>query len=262
MEEGNEMSFLEHLEELRWRLVRSVIAIVVLAIGLFVCLEWIMDNIFLSMNSENFISYRVMCEYVNLCVEVTPVKAQGLKMTSQFSYALLISFLGGFIIAFPYVFYQLWSFVKPGLRQNERKTFSGIVFYVSLLFFFGVLFGYFVVAPMCVQFFGEFRISPDIETNPGIDSYVSLITSTVFYTGLLFLLPVVIFLLSKIGIVTPAFLKKYRKHAIVGVLVLSAIITPPDFISQIIVSIPILILYEIGIILSKRVEKEQLIKQS
>lgn len=115
------MSFLEHLEELRWRLVRSVIAIVVVAIGLFVCLEWIMNNIFLSMNSEDFISYKVMCEYVGLCVEVTPVKAQGLKMTSQFSYALLISFLGGFIIAFPYVFYQLWSFVKPDFVRMKEK---------------------------------------------------------------------------------------------------------------------------------------------
>lgn len=261
MEEQNDMSFLEHLEELRWRIVRSVIAIIIVAIGIFLGLEWIMDNIFLSMNSDQFISYRVMCDLVNLCVEVTPVKAQGLKMTSQFSYALLISFLGGFIVAFPFVFHQLWGFVKPGLKQNEKKTFKGIVFYVSLLFFLGVLFGYFVVAPMCVQFFGEFRISPSIETNPGIDSYVSLITSTVFYTGLLFLLPIVIYLLAKIGIVNSEFLKKYRKHSIVGVLILSAIITPPDFISQIIVSIPIIFLYEIGVILAKRVEKDQLIEK-
>jgi len=258
MEENQDMSFLDHLEELRWRIVKSVIAILVVATALFFFLEWIMDNIFIAMMDKDFISFEVMCSYFGMCIEEIKVELKSFKMATQFTYSLIMSILGGFIIAFPFVFYQLWAFVKPGLRQREMRMMRGIVFYVSVLFFIGVLFGYFVVAPLCVQFFGAYQISEKIENNIGIDNYIGLITSSVFYTGLLFLLPILIYVLSKIGIMTPGFLRKYRKHAIVGVLVLSAIITPPDFISQIIVSIPIIILYEIGILLAARVEKQRI----
>jgi sec-independent protein translocase protein TatC len=182
-------------------------------------------------------------------------------MSGQFSYAMMMSIMGGIVISFPYLFYQLWSFVKPGLKQNEKLVARGIVFWVSFLFFLGILFGYFVVAPLCVQFFGAYQISGEIQNIFTINSYMSTVLSTVFYSGLLFLLPIVTYIFASLGIITADFLKKYRKHAIVGVLIISAIITPPDVISQIVVSIPILILYEVGVIVAKRVEKRRFKKE-
>jgi sec-independent protein translocase protein TatC len=175
-------------------------------------------------------------------------------MGGQFSYAIMMSLMGGVVIAFPYVFYQLWSFIKPGLKQNEKTAVKGIVFYVSILFFLGIGFGYYVVAPLCVQFFGTFQLSKNIENIFTVSSYMSTILSTIFYTGLMFLLPVVAYILAKIGIITAEFLKKYRKHSIVAVLILAAIITPPDLISQVIVAIPLLLLYEISIFVTKRIK--------
>lgn len=255
MEEKKDMSFLDHLEELRWRLVRCAIAIVVLAIVLWWFQEWIMDHVFLSMKNPDFISFKLLCKYFGICIEEIPVKMQSTTMAGQFSYALMMSIIGSIVLAFPYIFYQLWSFVKPGLKQNEKSMVKGIVFYVSILFFLGIIFGYFVVAPLCVQFFGTYQISKDVENIFTISSYMSTIISTVFYTGLLFLLPVIAYIFAKLGIITPSFLRKYRKHAIVGVLILSAVITPPDLVSQIIVAIPIVLLYELSIFVTVGVEK-------
>jgi sec-independent protein translocase protein TatC len=261
MEEEKHMSFLEHLEELRWRLVRSAIAILVIAIVLWIYQQWIMETLFLSMKDPKFISFRIMCDLFGVCTEEIPVKMQSMTVSGQFSYALMMSIMGGIVLSFPFIFYQLWSFVKPGLRQNEKGVVKGIVLWVSLLFFLGIAFGYFVIAPLCIQFFGTYQISTQIENNFTVNSYMSMILSTVFYTGLLFLLPIVSYIFSKLGIITPAFLRKYRKHAIVGVLIVAAAITPPDVISQIIVAIPILILYEIGILVSVRVEKNRIKEQ-
>lgn len=255
MNEEKNMSFLDHLEELRWRLVKISISIIVVASVLFYFQEWIMQTLFISMREPSFISFRLMCEWFGVCVKEIPISFQSTTMSGQFSYALMMSIMGGIVLSFPFIFYQVWGFVKPGLKQNEKSVVSGIVFYVSILFFLGILFGYFVVAPLCVQFFGTYQISSDIENIFTINSYLSTIMSTVFYSGLLFLLPVLTYIFTRLGILTPAFLRKYRKHAIVGILILSAIITPPDLISQIIVAIPIVILYEIGILVSVRVEK-------
>ena len=255
MENSGNMSFLQHLEELRWRLVRCAIVIVLLAIVIWYFQEEIMVNLFLSMKDKDFVTFRLLCQYIGVCVEEIPVKMQSMTVSGQFTYALMMSFLGGLVISFPYVFYQIWSFIKPGLKQREKKMVNGLVFYVSLLFFLGILFGYFIVAPLSVQFFGSYQISNQIENNFTIGSYMSTIFSTVFYSGLFFLLPVVSYLLTKIGLINVSFLIKYRKHAIVAILILAAIITPPDIASQIIVSIPIIILYEIGILVSKRAER-------
>jgi sec-independent protein translocase protein TatC len=255
MEEKKDMSFLDHLEELRWRLVRCAIAIILIAVVLWWFQEWIMDHIFLSMKNPNFISFRLICAYFGICIEEIPVKMQSTTMAGQFSYALMMSIIGSIVLTFPYIFYQLWSFVKPGLKQNEKSMVKGIVFFVSILFFLGILFGYFVVAPLCVQFFGSYQISKSVENIFTISSYMSTIISTVFYTGILFLLPVIAYIFAKLGIITPAFLRKYRKHAIVGVLILSAVITPPDLVSQIIVAIPIVLLYELSIFVTVGVEK-------
>lgn len=255
MENPGNMSFLQHLEELRWRLVRCAIVILTLAIVIWCFQEEIMVNLFLSMKDKDFVTFRLLCQYMGVCVEEIPVKMQSMTVSGQFTYALMMSFLGGLVISFPYVFYQIWSFIKPGLKQREKKMVNGLVFYVSLLFFLGILFGYFLVAPLSVQFFGSYQISKQIENNFTIGSYMSTIFSTVFYSGLFFLLPVVSYLLTKIGLINVSFLIKYRKHAIVAILILAAIITPPDIASQIIVSIPIIILYEIGILVSKRAER-------
>jgi len=249
------MSFIEHLEELRWRLVRSAVVIIIIASVLFYFQDWIMDKLFLSMRFKNFITFDLLCKNIGVCVESVPVKMQSTTMSGQFSYALMMSIMGGFVLSFPFIFYQFWQFVKPGLRQNEKSVANGIIVYVSLLFFVGISFGYFVVAPLCVQFFGSYKITAEVENIFTINSYMSMVLSTVFYSGLLFLLPVLSYLMTKLGVMSSDFLKKYRKHAVVAILILSALITPPDLISQVIVGIPILILYEIGIFVSKRVEK-------
>jgi len=160
-------------------------------------------------------------------------------------------------MCFPFIFHQIWSFVKPGLKNKEVYVTKGIVFYGSLLFFFGIAFGYFLVSPLCVQFFGSYKLTAEIQNNFTINSYLTMITTTTLFSGLFFELPIIIYLLTKLSIISPALLIKYRKHALVAILILSAIITPPDIISQVLVSFPILILYEIGIIASKRVAKKR-----
>ena len=257
MEEQGNMPFLNHLEELRWRLVRAAIAILIVGTVIWFYQETIINVVFLSMAKKEFITFRVMCQFFGVCITEIPIKFQSMTVSGQFSYALMMSFLGGIVVTFPYLFYQIWAFVKPGLKFKEKNLARGIVFYVSLLFFLGILFGYYIVAPLSIQFFGSYQMSSKIENIFTVNSYMSTILSTVFYCGLFFLLPVVTYLLTKIGLFDSAFLKKYRKHAIVIILILAAIITPPDVISQIIVSIPILILYESGIVVSKRVEKQK-----
>ena len=237
--------------------MRSAIAVIIFAIVIWIYQKEIMENVFLIMVDPNFVTFRLLCEYLNVCIDKIPVNFQSMTLSGQFSYALMMSIMGGVVLAFPYIFYQLWSFVKPGLKFKERKMAKGIVFYVSILFFTGILFGYFVVAPLSVQFFGAFQITDKIRNDFTISSYMSTILSTVFYTGLFFLLPVVTYLLVKIGLFTPEFLVKYRKHAVVVILILAAIITPPDVISQVIVTIPIYLLFEISVLVAKRVAKNQ-----
>ena len=237
--------------------MRSAIAVVIFAIVIWIYQKEIMENVFLIMVDPNFVTFRLLCEYLNVCIDKIPVNFQSMTLSGQFSYALMMSIMGGAVLAFPYIFYQLWSFVKPGLKFKERKMAKGIVIYVSILFFTGILFGYFVVAPLSVQFFGAFQITDKIRNDFTISSYMSTILSTVFYTGLFFLLPVVTYLLVKIGLFTPEFLVKYRKHAVVVILILAAVITPPDVISQVIVTIPIYLLLEISVLVAKRVAKNQ-----
>ena len=257
MSDQSNMSFLNHLEELRWRLVKCAIAILIFAIAIWVCHQLIMDHLFLVMLKSDFITFQIFCKYLGVCVENAPVQMQSTTVSGQFSYAILMSLMGGVVLAFPFIVFQLWKFVQPGLKGNEKKGIKGIVFYISLLFFLGILFGYFVVAPLSVMFFGTFTMSPNIENNFTINSYMSLILSAIFYCGLFFLLPIVSYFLTKIGLFGSGFLKKYRKHALVVILILSAIITPPDVFSQIVVTIPVYLLYEISILVAKRIEKKR-----
>ena len=216
------------------------------------------------MSKTNFPTYQFFCylsEKLNfsdlLCADDIPIQIQSIEMTKQFSTNMYFALIGGFILSFPFTFFQLWSFIKPGLKTKEVHATRWIVFNASLLFFLGVLFGYYLISPLCVQFFGGYKLTDEIQNNFTISSYMSMITTSTFLTGLFFELPVVMYLLAKIGVLSSAVLKKYRRHSIVVILILSAIITPPDVISQLLVTFPIYTLYEIGIVVVKRVEKRK-----
>jgi sec-independent protein translocase protein TatC len=263
-EEVNEMTFLEHLEELRWRLVKSFIAIFVFAIVAFLSKSIIFDKILFAPRSADFFTYRKFCDLSHLlslgdklCMGDVNITLQNIDMGGQFSMHIMVSMVAGLIMAFPFVIYQFWSFLKPGLKETEIKSATGVVFYSSMLFFIGVLFGYYIIAPLSLQFLGSYRVSDSVESAIKLNSYITTLVSITLTTGLVFELPIFVYFFTKIGIVTPEFLKKYRKHALVVVLILSAIITPPDITSQVLVALPIMILYEISIMISRRVIKQQ-----
>ena len=241
-----EMSFLDHVEELRWHLVRSTVVVFIFAIGAFIMKDFVFNTILFAPKDANFITYRFFC--------------QSLAMAEQFSVHIWTSLTVGFIIAFPFIIWEFWKFISPGLYEKERKGASIFIIISSFLFFIGVLFGYYLVTPLSVNFLGNYSVSEVVERNITIGSYISLVRSSSLASGLIFELPIVMFFLTKMGLITPDFLKKYRKHALVVVLILAAIITPPDIISQIIVGIPIMILYEVSIIISKVVIKRELKK--
>ena len=253
------MSFLQHLEELRWRLVRSALAILTGATVAFIFKGFVFDEVILAPKKASFITYRVFCSISqriglddSLCV-TSDFSLQNIQMSGQFTSHIVVSIVAGIVIAFPYVFYQLWKFILPGLREREAKMAKGVVFFTSLLFLLGIAFGYFIIAPLSVQFLGGYTVSDQVQNIIGLNSFITTVTTTTLSSGIVFQLPIVIYFLAKLGIVTPQILRAYRKHAIVGVLVLSAIITPPDITSQILVSLPLLVLYEISIQISKSV---------
>lgn len=246
-----EMSFLDHLEVLRWHLIRSSIAVIILAVVAFLFKHIIFDKILLAPSKIDFITYRL------LHIKELEFTLQSLGMSEQFSIHLWVAITAGIIIAFPYILWEFWRFISPGLYDKERKNAVWFIIISSLLFFLGVLFGYYVITPLSVKFFGNYRISDSIHRNFQIGSYISIVKTSVLASGLMFELPVIIYFLAKIGLVSAEFLRTYRKHAIVIVLILSAIITPPDVLSQIIVTIPIIILYEISILIAKIIEKKQ-----
>jgi sec-independent protein translocase protein TatC len=254
--EEKEMSFLDHLEELRWHIVRSVAAIMVFMILAFVFAPWIFDNIVFAPANANFPTFKALCRlaaYVDnpaLCVTDIPFKIQSRYVTGQFSMQFAAAFVIGLIVAFPYVFWEIWRFIRPGLYNNEKQSSRGAVFAVTFLFLLGVSFGYYVLCPMSMWFFATYSISNVIVNEFDITSYVQTIIALVFGSGVLFQLPVVIFFLTRIGLVTPKFLRTYRKHAIIIILILAAIITPPDPLSQTIIAVPLYLLYEISILIS------------
>lgn len=259
-----EMSFLDHLEELRWHVIRSMIGISVFTIIAFIYVKWVFDNIILAPASGDFLTWKALCKFgryidqPDLCVGDLPLMLQSRYMTGQFTITIVSAFIIGLIISFPYVAWEFWRFVKPGLKKRERSGSRGVVGAISFLFFLGVAFGYYVISPLMVYMMVNYRISDMIVNEFDITSYVSTVVLLVFGTGLLFQLPVVIYFLSKLGLVTPAFLRKYRKHSFIAILIIAAIITPPDPMSQTVVAIPLYLLFEISILISARVEKNKL----
>ncbi|MCB9235138.1 MAG: twin-arginine translocase subunit TatC [Bacteroidia bacterium] len=249
-----EMSFLDHLEELRWHLFRGAIFTGAIAIALFVVRKWVMTNVFFWPLQDDFITNQYLCQLTDeFCNSDVAVKMQVLSPYEQFMKAMVYSFFGGVILGFPFLVWELWRFIKPGLTEGERKAARWNVLSMSTLFFSGVLFGYFIIMPFSIKFFTSFELVEGIENNWRIGDYISFVMLLMGGTGALFQLPILIYYLTRLGFVTPQFLKKYRRHAVVVILFISALLTPPDPLSQIVVFIPLFMLYEVGIWISSRV---------
>ena len=265
----DEMSFLDHLEELRWHLIRSTLAIVIIGSVAFLMKDFIFDTVIFGPKKMDFPTYKLFCDIATyfgfdsaFCAEKLPFTIQSRLMSGQFSAHIWTSIWAGFIIGFPYVLFELWKFISPGLYEKERKNSRGFILIASLLFFMGVLFGYYVVTPLSINFLGTYQVSAEVTNEFDLASYISTVRASVIACGILFELPIIIFFLTKVGLVTPEIMRKYRKIALVIVLILSAVITPPDVASQIIVAVPVLILYQVSIyisgwVLRKERKKEQ-----
>jgi sec-independent protein translocase protein TatC len=264
----NEMSFLDHLEELRWHLIRSTMAIVLFGIVAFLMKDFIFDTVIFGPKKMSFPTYRLFCDIATrigldsaFCADELPFTIQNRTMAGQFSAHIWTSIWAGFIVGFPYVLYEVWKFISPGLYEKERKYSRGFILIASLLFFTGVLFGYYVVAPLSINFLGTYQVSKEVLNEIDISSFISTVRASVIACGIMFELPIIIFFLTKVGLVTPETLRKYRKIALVAVLIVSAVITPPDVASQIIVAVPVLLLYQVSIHISSVVLKREAKKE-
>lgn len=258
----DEMPFLSHLEALRWHFVRSLVAVVTISIVVFVNKSFVFDTIILAPKNINFITYKFLCklsEQFNfgevLCINKISFTVTNIDMTGQFTIHLFVSFILGAIIASPYVFWEFWSFVKPALYTGEKKSAKGAVFFISLLFIAGVLFGYYLIAPLSINFLGSYQVSEEITNQINLGSYINTLSMLCLASGAVFELPMLVYFLSKIGLVTPQFMRNYRRHAIVVLLIIAGVITPPDVTSQILVCFPLILLYEISIFISAYVVK-------
>lgn len=264
----DEMSFLDHLEVLRWHLIRSVLAVVIIACVAFMFKSFIFDVILFGPKNMDFPTYKFFCNIATyfgitseFCGDSLPFTIQSRLMAGQFSAHIWTSIWAGVIVGFPYILFEVWRFISPGLYENERKHSRGFILTASFLFFLGVLFGYYIVAPLSINFLGTYQVSSEVLNEIDLGSYVGTVRASVIACGIMFELPIIIYFLTKVGLVTPEFLKKHRKMALVIVLILSAVITPPDVASQIVVAIPVLILYQISIYISGMVIKREAKKE-
>ena len=260
----NEMSFLDHLEELRWLLVRSTLAIIVMSTLVYFVSDYIFDTIIFGPTHPEFVTYRFFCDvsnYLNfaenICITELPFTIQNTSMEGQVNVFVWTCITAGFILSFPFILWELWKFISPALYQNERKNAKLFISVASLLFFLGVLFGYYVIVPMSINFVATFKVSDIVKNEFNLESYIGMIKTAVIAAGLFFELPIIIYFLTKLGLVTPSFLRNSRKYAIVILLILAAIVTPPDVISQISVAIPMLLIYEASIFISAFVIKKE-----
>jgi sec-independent protein translocase protein TatC len=265
--EGKEMSFIDHLEALRWHLVRAVIVWLTAVIAIFIKIDWVYDHIIYAPAKSDFVSYKMLCNLSQklglgeaLCMPPTNMELQGNTISGPFMSAISIAITGGLIIAFPYLFWELWKFIKPALSPKEMKYSRGSIVWVSLCFFLGGAFGYFLLAPFTFNFLANFKLGT---TNsylyrPTLDDYIDTLNNIILGCGIAFELPVMAYVLGKIGLISASFLKKYRKYAFVVILILAAIITPsPDWTSQMIVSLPLFLLYEISVLICAKIDKKR-----
>ncbi len=267
-EEEGGMSFLDHLEALRWHLFRAITAVLIFTVIAFIAKDFVFGVLILGPSKVDFLTYRVLCDIGNyfgisaLCINELPFTIQSRQMTGQFSMHMTSSMVVGLIAAFPYLFYEIWRFISPGLYANEKNAARGAVFFVSILFLSGALFGYYVLSPLSINFLANYQLDPTITNEFDITSYVSTLSMLVLASSFMFQLPVIVYFLSMSGLVTSKMLKSYRRHSIVVILIVSAIITPPDVISQLIIAMPILVLYEVGIYIAIRLEKKRALREA
>ncbi len=256
--EEKEMSFIDHLEELRWHIVRSLIAILVGGIALFVFRDWYFGRVLFGPLKSDFLTYEVLCEWTagKMCIgPKESVDVQAIGFGEQFITAVKMSFIGGFVVAFPYVFYEFWSFVRPGLYATEQRATRGVIFICSVLFFTGVCFGFLVVAPFGTYFLTNFTVGGAVNV-PTMDSVIGYMTMFTLPAALIFELPVAVYFFARFGLVTAETMRKYRKHSIIGILVLASLMTPPDVVTQVLIAVPLYTLYEISILVAKRAQRE------
>ena len=265
---GGEMSFIGHLEELRWHVIRAGGSILVFAILAFVYIKEIYHYVIIAPSQLDFWTYKMLCKlsvivgYDDLCVKSMNFKLQVIGMGDSFTMSMTSSVIAGLIFAFPYAFWEIWRFISPGLKPSERKSARGAVFYVTFLFFTGVLFGYYIVTPLAINFLANFTLDESIINEFSLASYISLVSTLTLACGVAFQLPIVVFVLSKVGVLTPGFMREYRKHSMIIILIVAAVITPsPDIYSQVLVAIPLFILFEISILVSAKVEREKLAEE-
>jgi sec-independent protein translocase protein TatC len=267
-EEKAEMTFIDHLEELRQHIIRSVIAILVMAAIIFIYRDWVFDNVITGPINPDFISYRLLCDFSHwahmgdaLCMPPVTINMQTTTFGGQFLSSISLALIGGILIAFPYIFWEFWRFIKPALKDKELKNTRFIIFWVSFFFFTGAAFGYFLLGPFTFNFLGSFTLGTKgvLETRPTLTDYLDNLTNLILGCGIAFELPVLAFILTKIGLITPAYLRSIRKYAAVIILLAAAIITPsPDWMSQLIVFIPLFTLYELSILVAARVTKQRI----
>lgn len=259
--------FFGHVEAFRWHLVRSVVAWLAAVILIFINIDWVYDNIILAPANQTFFTYGALCRFGNwlhlgdaLCMPAIKIDFQVTEVNGTFTSAINIAMIGGLIAAFPYICWELWRFIKPALSSKEKRYSRGGIFWVSLFFFTGAVFGYYLLAPFTFNFLAGFTLGKSgmIQYRPSINDYVDSLTNLILGCGIAFELPVFCFILAKIGLVTGTLLKKYFKFAFVVILIVAAIITPsPDWTSQFLVAVPLLILYWVSILIATRVEKQR-----
>lgn len=257
----SQMSFFEHLETLRWHLFRSFVAISIGAVFCFIFKSFVFDTLIFGPKKIDFITYQWLCKlsywlYENdrICISELKFSVQNITLPGQFLLHISVSFIAGIILAFPYILYEFWKFIKPALEKSERKKSRQFIFWCSVLFVLGILFGYLILSPVSINFLSNYSVSAEVKNIPSLKSYINFVVVLTFATGIIFELPVFILLLAKIGLISTTVLKKYRRHALVIILIFASIITPPDIASQILLTIPVYILYEVGISLASRVE--------
>jgi sec-independent protein translocase protein TatC len=256
-------TFTSHLDDLRKHLIRIVIVVTILTIAAFIFKRIIFEEILFAPKNTDFITYKAFC-YLStklnipaLCMNPDNFPLINLELAGQFRAHIIVSIIAGIILAFPYLIWELWRFIRPALKSNERKYSRSLIFSTSVLFFSGVLFGYFLITPLTINFLTTYEVSPQLQDMFNFRNYISVITTLTMAVGIVFELPVLVYFLSKMGIISPRFLKKYRKHSIVLIFIIAAIITPPDAFSQILVAIPLYLLFELSIFISKRVHRKR-----
>ncbi|NBX27242.1 MAG: twin-arginine translocase subunit TatC [Chitinophagia bacterium] len=262
-----QMAFVDHIEELRWHIIRAILAILIASAYCFFNIEWIFANIILGPTQNDFISYKYLSQLGELLhIDVLKLKDmsiqfQNTELSGQFMMSFSVSFMMGLILAFPFVFWELWKFIRPALKANELKYARGIVFWSSLLFFIGVLFAYYIIAPFTINFFANYQLSPQFKNIITITNYYDTMSDLIMGMGLVFELPVIVYFLSRIGILTPKLMRDKRRYAILIIFFLAVIISPPDWFSCWLIALPLMLLFEISIGISDRANKARMKKQ-